>query len=144
METVYVKYFSFRNVFKKATLGSSGFDLHSMETVVLCPRKPTLVGTGISIELPLGYEGQIRPRSGLALKGVTIVNSPGTIDSDYRGEIRVILLNLSDVEVKINEDDRIAQLIISEVPRVILHRVSDLFDLSGTERGSGGFGSTGK
>lgn len=109
--------------------------------MVIKPGEWDLVPTGISIELPVGYEAQIRPRSGLAAKkGITVLNSPGTIDSDYRGEIKVILINHSKVPFEINNGDRIAQMVIAK------HEVASfdvVFDLNDTERGEGGFGSTG-
>jgi dUTP pyrophosphatase len=99
------------------------------------------VPTGISMALPLGYEGQVRPRSGLALKqGVTVLNAPGTIDADYRGEVGVILINLSDVPVTLKRGERIAQLLLAKVERLVWDEVAAL---PTTERGTGGFGSTG-
>jgi dUTP pyrophosphatase len=109
--------------------------------VVIRPLERVLVSTGISIELPEGYEAQVRPRSGLSLKkGITVLNSPGTIDADYRGEIKVILINLSDKEVVIEKGERIAQMVISKVERANVVEVSSL---SSTKRQEGGFGSTG-
>jgi dUTP pyrophosphatase len=108
---------------------------------VIRPLERALVSTGIAIELPEGYEAQIRPRSGLALKkGVTVLNSPGTIDHDYRGEIKVILINLSDKEVVIEKGERIAQMVIAPVLKV---EVVEVKELSNTQRQDGGFGSTG-
>ena len=105
------------------------------------PLGRALVPTGLFMALPKGYEAQVRPRSGMALKqGVTVLNSPGTIDADYRGEIGVILINLSDVEVKINDGDRIAQMVIGKYEQVVFDEVEKLDE---TERGSGGFGHTG-
>jgi dUTP pyrophosphatase len=99
------------------------------------------VGTGLYLEIPVGYEAQVRPRSGLALKhGVTVLNAPGTIDADYRGEVGVILVNLSDSPFEIKVGDRIAQLVISPVARA---EFEDASGLTATERGAGGFGSTG-
>ncbi len=126
-----------------ATPGSSGLDLRAAveDKVVLEPGERALIPTGIILEIPEGYEGQVRPRSGLAInKGVTVLNSPGTIDSDYRGEIKVILINLGKEKVEIGRGDRIAQLVISPVVKADIEEVEDL---SETLRGSGGFGSTG-
>lgn len=125
-----------------ATGSSAGLDLHSNEEEFrLWPGQRRKVGTGISMELPVGYEGQIRPRSGLADKyGITVLNAPGTIDSDYRGEIKVSLINLGDHDLVIHRGDRIAQLVVAPVVRVNLRYAESL---SETERGTGGFGSTG-
>ncbi len=125
------------------TLSSSGLDLRAniKSSVYLKPFQRVLVPTGIKIALPKKYEGQIRPRSGLALKhGITVLNSPGTIDADYRGELGVILINLSDENYKIKPGDRIAQLVISNFTEVKWKLVQDLGD---SERGELGFGSTG-
>lgn len=125
------------------TVGSAGMDLRAQlqEPVMLKPLQRALIPTGLFIELPDGYEAQVRPRSGLALKkGVTVLNSPGTIDSDYRGEIKVILINLSNETTIINTGERIAQMIISKYERVQLKEVDELNE---TERGEGGFGHTG-
>jgi dUTP pyrophosphatase len=128
-----------------ATPGASGVDLRSAERLVLQPGERGLVPTGIHIALPLGYEAQVRPRSGLALKhGIVLPNSPGTVDADYRGEIKVILLNLGDTPFAIEPGDRIAQMVIAPVSRVDWAEVEALDELSETERGEGGFGSTGK
>ena len=127
-----------------ATQGSSGMDIRaSLETAkTLRSLERALIPTGLFIELPEGYEAQIRPRSGLALKqGITCLNSPGTIDSDYRGEIKIILINLSGEEQVIHPGDRIAQMIIQQVERGILTEV-ELLEV--TERNEGGFGHTGK
>lgn len=127
-----------------ATDLSAGLDLRASisETIVLKPMERVLVKTGLSIALPEGYEAQVRPRSGLALKhGVTVLNSPGTIDADYRGEIGVILINLSTEVFKIENGDRIAQMVVAEYANVLWKQVPELVK---TERGSGGFGSTGK
>jgi len=127
-----------------ATLGSSGMDIRAFieNNVTLQPLQRALIPTGLFIELPVGYEAQIRPRSGLAIKhGITCLNSPGTIDADYRGEIKVILINLSNEPVTINNGDRIAQMVIQKVEQVELIEVKVL---SITERGVGGFGHTGK
>ena len=123
------------------TDGAAGMDLRSAEPVELDPGQRKLVRTGVRIAIPPGYEGQVRPRSGLALKhGVGMVNSPGTIDSDYRGEIAVILINLGQSVVKLGEGERIAQLVVCPVFRAELEVVPEL---PPTERGEGGFGSTG-
>jgi dUTP pyrophosphatase len=125
------------------TKNSAGMDLRACidYPVTLKPLERSLVPTGLFIELPLGYEAQIRPRSGLASKsGVTVLNSPGTIDSDYRGEIKVILINLSDKEFIVNNGDRICQMVISKCEQ-IQWEASDL--LNETARGEGGFGHTG-
>ena len=129
---------------KYATLHSAGMDLRAdiQESILLAPLKRVLVPTGLYIELPEGYEAQIRPRSGLAAKhGIGIVNSPGTIDADYRGEIKIILVNLSDEPFTLNPGERIAQMVIAKYERVEHKEVSSLGE---TERGEGGFGSTGK
>ena len=126
------------------TAGSAGVDLRAklQEPVLLKPLQRALIPTGLHIELPEGYEAQVRPRSGLALKkGVTVLNSPGTIDSDYRGEIKVILINLSQETQIINNGDRIAQMIISPVSRALLIQAEVINE---TARGEGGFGHTGK
>jgi len=126
-----------------ATPGSVGLDLCAAveDGVVLEPGERALIPTGLIIEIPEGYEGQIRPRSGLALKkGITVLNSPGTIDSDYRGEVKVILINLGKEKVEIKRGERIAQLVIAPVVRVDLEETPDI---SETLRGGGGFGSTG-
>ena len=127
-----------------ATIGSSGMDIRAFinENIVLNPLERQLISTGLFLELPLGYEAQIRPRSGLAIKqGITCLNSPGTIDSDYRGEIKVILINLSNQAVTISNGERIAQMVIQKVEQATLIAV-DIIDE--TVRGEGGFGSTGK
>jgi dUTP pyrophosphatase len=126
-----------------ATLGSSGMDIRASiaEPMVLQPSERALVPTGLFVEIPLGYEIQIRPRSGLAIKqGITCLNTPGTIDADYRGEIKVILINLSNEPQTIHPADRIAQMVVQKVEQVQWVAVSEL---SGSDRGSGGFGSTG-
>jgi dUTP pyrophosphatase len=128
---------------KYATEGSAGMDLYAdvHEPLVLDAGKRLIVPTGISIELPPNYEAQIRPRSGLAAKnGVTVLNTPGTIDSDYRGEIKVILANFSDEDFVIERGMRIAQMIIAQVTMATLVEAELLIE---TERGVGGFGSTG-
>jgi dUTP pyrophosphatase len=126
-----------------ATAGSAGMDLRAAveESVVLEPGKRCLVPTGLRIALPEGYEAQVRPRSGLAIKqGITVANAPGTIDSDYRGEVKVGLVNLSDRAHTIRRGDRIAQMVVAPVTRVAWQPVASLDE---TERGVGGFGSTG-
>jgi dUTP pyrophosphatase len=125
------------------TLASAGMDLRAnlSESRVLKPMERTIVGTGLFIELPIGYEAQIRPRSGLAAKkGITVLNAPGTIDADYRGEIGVILVNLSKEDFTINNGERIAQMVIAPYTRTEWEQVEVL---SQTDRGEGGFGSTG-
>ncbi len=124
------------------TSGSAGMDLRADEAFALAPGERRLVATGLAIELPPGHEGQVRPRSGLAVKhGIAIVNAPGTIDSDYRGEVKVLLVNLGQDPVTFARADRIAQLVIAPVVQA---RVELVDDLAGTGRGSGGFGSTGQ
>jgi dUTP pyrophosphatase len=126
------------------TDGSAGMDLRAdlAETLTLGPGERILVPTGLKLEIPPGYEGQVRPRSGLALKrGLTLLNAPGTIDSDYRGEVGVILINLSAEPQRIEPGDRIAQLLFAPVTRAELVEVESL---AGSERGAGGFGSTGE
>lgn len=127
------------------TINSAGMDLRAYLTegqMVMKPMQRVLVPTGLFMEIPVGYEGQVRPRSGLAIKnGITVLNSPGTIDADYRGEVKVILINLSDSEFVINSGDRIAQLVIAKCEQM---EVVEIETLTETERGSGGFGHTGK
>ncbi len=126
------------------TAGAAGMDIRANLTsdVTLQPMERSLIPTGIFIELPFGYEAQMRPRSGLALNhGITCLNSPGTIDSDYRGELKVILINLSLEEQVLHNGDRIAQLVIAKVERALLNEVTEL-EIS--VRGKGGFGHTGK
>jgi dUTP pyrophosphatase len=127
-----------------ATPLSAGMDVRANidEAVVLRPLERAMIPTGLSIELPEGYEMQIRPRSGLAAKhGITVLNSPGTIDADYRGEIRVILVNLSNEEFRIEGGERIAQMVVARHEQVEWELAEELSD---SERGAGGFGSTGK
>jgi dUTP pyrophosphatase len=125
-----------------ATAGAAGLDVRSAEDLVLRPGARALVATGIIIALPDGYEAQVRPRSGLAVKhGVTVLNAPGTIDSDYRGEIKVPLINHGAEDFAIAHGDRIAQMVITRVEQAMLEEVATLND---TARGQGGFGSTGK
>ena len=128
---------------ERATTHAAGFDLRAAVAapVVVAPGGRMLVPTGIAIAVPPGYEAQIRPRSGLALKsGVTLLNAPGTIDADYRGEVGVIVVNHGDEPVRIARGDRIAQLIIGKLPDVELHVMDELPE---TSRGAGGFGHTG-
>ncbi|MBP93680.1 MAG: dUTP diphosphatase [Flavobacteriaceae bacterium] len=125
------------------TIASAGMDLRAnlSESRVLKPLERSIVGTGLFIELPVGIEAQVRPRSGLAAKkGITVLNAPGTIDADYRGEIGVILVNLSNEDFTIENGERIAQLVIAKHERAEWMTVDEL---SETDRGSGGFGSTG-
>jgi dUTP pyrophosphatase len=127
-----------------ATTGAAGMDIRANleQPVLLQPLERKLISTGLFIELPIGFEAQIRPRSGLAIKqGITCLNSPGTIDSDYRGEVKVILINLSNEPQLLQHGDRIAQMIISSVVTADLQLVEILND---TARGEGGFGHTGK
>jgi dUTP pyrophosphatase len=127
-----------------ATTGSAGMDLRANleATLQLKPFERKLVPTGIFMEIPDGFEGQVRPRSGLAVKyGITCLNTPGTIDSDYRGELKVLLINLGEEIAEINNNDRIAQLVICPVTIADLHEVAEL---ENTTRGEGGFGHTGK
>lgn len=126
-----------------ATIQSAGMDMKANieEPVTIAPLQRVMVPTGLSIALPEGTEAQIRPRSGLAAKhGVTVLNSPGTIDADYRGEIKVILVNLSDTPFIVNPGERIAQMVIARYEHVEWDEVETL---DGTDRGEGGFGSTG-
>ena len=126
-----------------ATPQSAGMDLRANldEPIVLRPLERRLVGTGLYIALPEGYEAQVRPRSGLALKwGITVLNAPGTVDADYRGEVGVILINLSQEDFVINDGERIAQLVIAQVEQGDLQVVAELDE---TERGAGGYGHTG-
>ena len=125
-----------------ATDGAAGMDVVAAEEATLAPGARAAIATGFAIAIPAGYEVQVRPRSGLALKhGVTCLNTPGTIDSDYRGEVKVILINLSQESFKIARGDRIAQLVPAPVQRAVLDEVASLDD---TNRGTGGFGSTGR
>jgi dUTP pyrophosphatase len=127
----------------KMSEGSSGFDLHAAvdEPVTILPGERSLVPAGFALAMPIGLEAQIRPRSGLALKqGVTTLNSPGTIDADYRGEIGVLLINLGQQPFTVNRGERIAQMVFQTVPDV---RVLSVDVLDETERGAGGFGHTG-
>ncbi len=126
------------------TISSSGLDLRAFieESVTLKPLERKLIPTGLYMAIPDGYEAQVRPRSGLALKhGITVLNTPGTIDADYRGEIKVILVNLSSEDFTINNADRICQLVFAKVEQAKLTEVNEL---DTTQRGDGGFGHTGK
>jgi dUTP pyrophosphatase len=119
----------------------AGMDLHAVEQVTLEPGKPGLVPTGLTVEIPSGFEGQVRPRSGLALKhAITVPNAPGTIDPGYRGEVRVILLNLGSAPYTVHPGDRIAQLIVARYEAIEWQEG----DLAGSTRGEGGFGSSGR
>jgi len=122
--------------------GASGCDIHASvdQAVILKPGDRSLIPTGLALEIPDGFEIQVRPRSGLAIKsGITLVNSPGTIDSDYRGELKIIVINLGDTPFEIKNGDRIAQLILAPVIQADFLEVGSL---SSTDRGAGGFGST--
>ena len=126
------------------TAGAAGLDIRANleEPIVLAPLQRTLVPTGLFLELPESYEVQVRPRSGLAAKhGITVINAPGTIDSDYRGEVKVPIVNLSDESFTIAHGERIAQMIFAKYERVTFQQVEELSD---TQRGTAGFGSTGK
>jgi len=127
-----------------ATQGSAGFDIAAAvkDEVVVPKGKIILIPTNFSVEIPEGYEIQVRPRSGLAVKhGITVLNSPGTIDSDYRGEVKIILINLGDKDYKILRGERIAQLVVSKVYRA---EFTEAGELNKSHRGEGGFGHTGK
>jgi dUTP pyrophosphatase len=127
---------------KYQTNEAAGFDLHSVDEKTIKAGERDVVKTGLAVALPRGYELQVRPRSGLALKnGITVLNTPGTVDSDYRGELMVILLNTSKEDFAIKKGDRIAQAVIKEILQADFAVVDEL---DSTERGSGGFGSTGK
>ncbi|MFP4017645.1 MAG: dUTP diphosphatase [Bacteroidales bacterium] len=126
-----------------ATTGSSGLDLRANleQSLTLAPLERALIPTGLYIEIPEGFEAQVRPRSGLTLKkGITVLNTPGTIDADYRGEIGVILINLSNDKVEIANGERICQMVISKIEQVTLEEVDNIND---TKRSAGGFGHTG-
>lgn len=127
-----------------ATVASAGFDVRANidSPLILKPMERALIPTGLFIELPEGHEAQVRPRSGLALKhGITVLNSPGTIDADYRGELKVLLINLSNEDFAINDGERIAQVIVAKHEQVQWVEVEQLME---SERGAGGFGHTGK
>lgn len=128
----------------QATGGSAGFDLRASidDEILIAPGERRLVPTGIAIELPAGYEAQVRPRSGLAVRhGITMLNSPGTVDSDYRGEIAAVVINHGDEAFRIRRGDRIAQLVVQRVPEVVFVEVEALAD---SARGPGGFGHSGE
>lgn len=129
---------------KHETESAAGVDLRAAieAPMTILPLQRQLVGTGLKIALPEGYEAQIRPRSGLAYKhGITVLNAPGTIDADYRGEVKVLLINLSDVAYEVKNGDRIAQMVVAPYQRINLIETDNLDE---TERGEGGYGSTGK
>ncbi len=122
--------------------GAAGFDLHAIEDTILRPGERVLLGTGLAMAVDEGYELQIRPRSGLAYKhGITVLNTPGTVDSDYRGEIKVLLINHGEEDFAITQGERIAQGVIKEVVQAVMVEVDDLDE---TQRGEKGFGSTGR
>ena len=128
---------------ERATAQAAGFDLRARVdgSLELLPGARGVVPTGIAIALPPGFEAQVRPRSGLAMKhGLSVINAPGTVDSDYRGEIRVLLINLGQEPMRIRRGDRIAQLVVQRLPRIVLREISELPE---TVRGAGGFGHTG-
>ncbi|HPY89876.1 MAG TPA: dUTP diphosphatase [Lentisphaeria bacterium] len=126
----------------KAHPDDAAFDLFSRQEVTLPPGSVALIHTGLFLEIPVGFEAQVRPRSGLAVRyGLTVLNSPGTIDSGYRGEVGVILINTGCQEYTVRRGERIAQMVIQALPDVVLTQVETLTD---TERGTGGFGSTGR
>jgi dUTP pyrophosphatase len=130
-----------------ATAGSAGLDLRAAieSELVIAPGDRALVPTGFALAIPSGHEGQVRPRSGLALHaGVTLANSPGTIDADYRGEVAVILVNLGREPFRLRRGERIAQLVIAAVAQPALKEVADASELGATPRGDGGFGHTGR
>lgn len=146
MEKVKIKIVKEKNITlpKYETLGSAGVDIRAniAEPITLKSLERVLIPTGIKMEIPVGYEVQVRPRSGLAIKhGITMLNSPGTIDSDYRGEIKVIAVNLSKDDYIIEPNERIAQLVLNKVEQMEFIEVEVLDE---TERGEGGFGHTGK
>ncbi|WP_461789379.1 dUTP diphosphatase [Pedobacter sp.] len=126
------------------TAHAAGMDLRAFipEQIIIKPLQRFLIPTGLFMELPVGYEAQIRPRSGLAYKhGVTVLNSPGTIDADYRGELKVLLVNLSDTDFVVNDGERIAQMVVAKHETVAWKQANEL---SATDRGEGGYGHTGK
>ncbi len=129
---------------KYETFGSSGLDLSANinSSLIIKPGEKCLIPTGLAVSIPKGYELQIRPRSGLAIKNsITVLNTPGTIDSDYRGEIKIVLINLGNEDFKVTSGSRIAQMILCPVS---IAEIEEIEDLDKTDRGSGGFGSTGK
>ncbi len=122
--------------------GDAGMDLYAVEDFTLRPGQRELIPTGFQVEVPKGYEMQIRPKSGLALKhGITVLNTPGTVDSCYRGEVGVIMLNASDRDYEVKVGEKVAQAVIAKVEKAVIEEVEDLTQ---TQRGSGGFGSTGR
>lgn len=124
------------------TVGSAGFDLHALEGATIAPKSRVVIATGLAFAIEQGYEVQVRPRSGLAFKhGITVLNTPGTIDSDYRGEIKVVLINLGEESFTINQGDRIAQGVVKAV---IQAQMEEVAELDATIRGERGFGSTGR
>ena len=124
-----------------ASKGAAGMDICAAESLLLRTGRRAAIATGFALAIPHGFEIQVRPRSGLALKnGITCLNTPGTIDCDYRGEVKVILINLGEEDFQINRGDRIAQLVVAAAPQA---EVSEVEDLDDTARGAGGFGSTG-
>jgi dUTP pyrophosphatase len=144
MITINIKNISSNELPAYATEGAAGLDVRAMlaEPVTLKPMERTAIPTGLYLEIPDGYEAQVRPRSGMALRhGITCLNTPGTIDSDYRGELKVILINLSNELQTINTGDRIAQMVFQKVEKVQWQQVTEL---SLSSRGDGGFGHTGK
>lgn len=129
-----------------ATEGAAGFDLRANldSSITLKPLERQLIPTGLFMEIPLGHEGQVRPRSGLAFKrGLTVLNSPGTIDADYRGEVKVLLVNLSGEDQVIEDGERVAQMVFAKHEKAVPVVVSTLEELESSDRGAGGFGSTG-
>lgn len=145
MTDAVVKFKALNEGFKlpeQGTSEASGFDMRALDEWTLAPGDRKLIPLGCAVEIPQGYEIQVRPRSGLALKhGITVLNSPGTIDADYRGPCGVILINASDAVYNIQEGERVCQFVVAKVPSVELMLVDELND---TDRGEGGFGSTGK
>lgn len=126
------------------TIAAAGLDVraNTTESIIINPLERVMVPTGLFVEIPVGYEIQVRPRSGLAAKfGITVLNSPGTIDADYRGEIKIILVNLSNEQYTLNPEERVAQLVVAKHERIDWQQSESL---SETDRGVGGFGSTGK
>ncbi len=129
---------------ERATSGAAGVDLRAAleRPLLVAPGERVSIPTGLALEIPEGYEGQVRPRSGLAFKrGLTVVNAPGTIDADYRGEVRILLVNLGSEPVEVAPGDRVAQLVIHRLPTVVLEEAAALRE---TPRGAGGFGHTGE
>jgi len=141
VDTVKVHLISERaEVPKKATHGAAGYDLVAIQDATLIPMTPTLISTGIVLEMPDNYEAQIRSRSGLSLKGVVVANGIGTIDADYRGHVKVMLINFNNEPYEIRSGDRIAQMVFNQLPDASLVEVEEV---TTTHRGIGGFGSTG-